>query len=251
MRFKKLFIASFLAMIMLGLPFTYANSLVSEVMVVNAESLEDDLDYEESRVENDNGVADYFKGFTPMTPEHLEVASETLSPITNFFGYIMGGGLVLLGGGLFLTTVLDLIYIGVPLTRGILYKGAQDDMQGGSMGSMGGYGGGYGGRMGQQKGLRNQLISDEAVQCSMLIGSGQQSAGGGMPGGYGGIQSPQNEMSTKSVILAYLKKRSVFLIVIAICMVILTSSVLLDTGINIALWAMKMIELVNNSIPTL
>ena len=64
-----------------------------------------------------------------------------------------------------------------------------------------------------------------------------------------GQQSQQG--GTKSIIMAYLKKRIFFVILFAVCTVILTSSILLGTGVNLAQWGMKLIEILNNSIPAL
>ena len=265
MGLRKIILPVALALTMLATPISmgtvnvYAESNIEDDLDVAA-PIEDNVISEDSVSSYDTGVADLFKNHRAMTPEQLEKASRNLSPLTNIIGSLIGIIMVVVCSGIFLITALDLLYIGIPPLRGILYKGAQDEMQGGMMGGYGGgyggYGGGYGGRMGgmgggAQRGLRFQLISDEAVQCSMLIGGGQQSAGGGMPGGYGGMamQIPQNEMSNKSVILTYFKKRIIFMIFFAICAVMLTSSIFLGTGINIAQWLTSMVELINNSIP--
>lgn len=253
LRLRKVLVSMVLSMAVLFIPFSVG--VGSSTVVVSASDLEDNLEeyssedtLEDDIQSEDNGVADLFKNHRAMTSEQLDAASRTLSPITNFIGYIIGGIMVLMVVGIFLITALDLLYIGVPPLRGILYKGAQDEMQGGGM--MGTYGRGMGGNV--QRGLRFQLISDEAVQCSQLIGGGQQSAGGGMPGGYmsNNYASPQNEMSNKSVILVYFKKRVIFMIFFAVCAVMLTSSIFLGTGINIAQWLTRMVNMINNFIPS-
>ena len=50
------------------------------------------------------------------------------------------------------------------------------------------------------------------------------------------MQGGQDQMSKKSVIGMYFKKRIFFMILLAICAIVLTSSVLLGTGVNLALW---------------
>lgn len=269
MSLRKLCVSLAISLTVLSVPFSpVLGSGGLGIVEVRAESgLDDDLSFE-STGENlgddiyeesgsyDTGVADLFKNHRPMTPEQLEEASMNLSPVTDIIGSAMGIILVLVCSGIFLITALDLLYIGFPPVRGLLYRGAQDEMQGGGM--MGGYGGmrgGYGGMGGMsggaQRGLRFQIISDEAVQCSQLIGGSQQSAGGGMPGGYGGMamNTPQNEMSNKSVVLVYFKKRVIFLVIFAICTVMLTSSLFIGTGVNLAQWLTNMVELFNESIP--
>lgn len=192
---------------------------------------------------DDSGVADFFKNHRSMSSEQLNKASETVSPITNIFGYLMGGLIALTSSAIFLITALDLLYIAVPPVRGVLYKSGGGSQ---SMG-MGGYG--MRGQMSQGGGKPFQLVSDEAVQCSASTGGSSQSMGMGGYGMQGGMQQQQG--GTKSVIMSYLKKRVVFIVLFAVCTVILTSSILLGTGVNIAQWGMKLIEILNNSIPTL
>lgn len=190
---------------------------------------------------NDNGVADFLKGQRPMKEEHLEIASEALTPLTNVIGNLMGGIIVITSALLFLITALDLLYITVPFLRGLLYKGGQQQQMGGGM---------YG-RQAQSQGSTFQLISDEAVQCAVLLGNSQQQpqmGGGGMYGGMMQQQQPK-DMPTKSVILTYFKKRLIFMIIFAICIVTLTTSLFLGTGVNLALWLTKLVNIVNTYIP--
>ena len=190
---------------------------------------------------NDNGIGDYLKNHKSMTSEQLEKASETVSPITNIFGYLMGGIIALTSGGIFLITAIDLLYIAIPPIRGILYKS-----EGSSSMGMGGYG--MRGQMSQSSGSKFQLVSDEAVLCVNAGAGSSQSMG---MGGYGMQGSMQQNAGGKSIISTYLKKRMIFIILFAICTVILTSSILLGTGVNLAKWGMKLIEILNNSIPSL
>ena len=216
----------------------------ANTITVQAEGLGDNL--ESNTVEDETGVIDFFKNHQSMTSDQLNKASETISPITNIFGYLMGGIIALTSSAIFLITALDLLYISVPPIRGLLYSGGSSQ----SMGM-----GGYGMRRGMQKssGKTSQWVSDEAVQCSALLGGSggsTQSMGMGGYGMQGGMQQQQSG-GTKSVILTYLKKRIFFIILFAVCTVILTSSILLGTGVNLAQWGMKLIEILNNSIPTL
>ena len=64
--------------------------------------------------------------------------------------------------------------------------------------------------------------------------------------GYGMQQGGQNNQSRGSVIKIFLGKRIMFIIFFAICLIILTSSALLGTGVNIAMWGLKLIGALNN-----
>ena len=207
--------------------------------------------------QDDQDVANWIKNQRGMTGEQLQVASETLSPVTNMFGYIVGGIVVLIFTGVFIITALDLLYITIPPIRNLLYKAGTDGTgayTGGGMAGgygMGGYGGMHGGMMGAggasggtQK--PTQWISDEAVMCASLLGGSSQAQNPGMMGG----QMQQQNVPMKSVLGTYFKKRIFFMILLAVSVIILTSSALLGTGVNLAKWGLKLIELVNGYIPS-
>lgn len=202
--------------------------------------------------EDDKSVADWIKNQRGMSGEQLNKASQTLSPITNLIGYVVGAAVALIFTGIFAITALDLLYIAIPPIRGFLYK-AGTDGTGAYTGGMpgGGYqrGYGYGGAGGASGGTAKptQWISDEAVACAAMIGGSAQATGNmGPVGGPGG--NPQN-VPIKSVIGTYFKKRISFLIVLVVSAIVLTSSVLLGTGVNLAQWVLKLIELLNSYIP--
>ena len=211
--------------------------------------------------EDDQNIADWIGNQRGFTSDQLETASDTLSPITNMIGYLIGAIFVLACAGVFLITALDLLYIAVPPIRNLLYKAGTDGTGAYTGGGMaGGYGRGMMGMgmagAGGAAGGTNkptQWVSDEAVQCAALMGgSAQAQNGGGMMGGgmYGGMQGqPQQQMSTKSVIGTYFRKRIFFMILLVLCVIILTSSALLGTGVNLALWGVKLIDMLNGYIP--
>ena len=132
----------------------------------------------------------------------------------------------------------------------------------GGYGMRGGYGmqGGMQGGQQQEYGLHRKWVSDEAIACVNLAQM-QNSAGqaqGGMPMGgmgmgmagmgmQGGMQQ-QPQAPTKSVIFEYLKKRAFFMVVLAICMVVLMSSVFTDCGINLAELGIKVLNKFNGEI---
>ena len=214
---------------------------------------------------NDQGVADWLKNQEGLTPEHLKKASGTLNPVVNLIGYLAGGIIILTVAGVTVITALDLMYIAIPPVRNILYKAGTD----GTGGYTGGYGaGGYGrgmhgmmGGMGAMgaggaaggTGKPTQWVSDEAVACAAMLGGSAQGQGmmGGMGamgygmGAMGGMQQPQQNVTTKSVIAMYFRKRLFFIVLFAICIIVLTSCAVMDCGVNLAEWILKIINMLN------
>lgn len=241
-----------------------------QITVYAAEDLGDNLGTSEensegmmggSVTEDDQEVGNWISNQRGMTGEQLNEASENLSFVTNFIGYVVGGIVILIFAGLFLITALDLLYITFPPVRNLLYKAGTDGTGAYTGGGMaGGYGrgmmsmgmAGAGGAAGGTN-KPTQWVSDEAVQCAALMGgSAQAQNGGGMMGGgmYGGMQGQaQQQMSTKSVIGTYFRKRIFFMILLVLCAIILTSSALLGTGVNLALWGVRLIDMLNGYIP--
>lgn len=242
-----------------------------QITVYAAEDLGDNLGTSEensegmmggSVTEDDQEVGNWISNQRGMTGEQLNEASENLSFVTNFIGYVVGGIVILIFAGLFLITALDLLYITFPPVRNLLYKAGTDGTGAYTGGGMaGGYGRGMMGMgmagAGGAAGGTNkptQWVSDEAVQCAALMGGSAQAANGagGMYGGgmYGGMQGQaQQQQSTKSVIGTYFRKRIFFMILLVLCVIILTSSALLGTGVNLALWGVRLIDMLNGYIP--
>lgn len=246
------------------LAFVGSNIVSYSTINVYAEDLDDLGENGGSDTYNDDtGVANFLKGNRAMNAEQLETASEKLSPFTNVIGYIIGGIISIVSVGIFLITAIDLLYIGIPFLRTFLYTPNTDGTGAMTGGRMGGYGmGRYGGMggMAQQPVKRRQWVSDEAVQCAALMGGSAATANqggyGGVYGGYGGMggmaqQNPAEAegMTTKSVILVYFKKRAFFIIIFTISTILLTSSLFVGTGVNLAQWIAKLIGMLNNSIP--
>lgn len=199
----------------------------------------------------DKGVSDWLKDQRGVNSKQLESATQTMSPITNIIGYITGGIIILTVVGVVAITALDLLYIAVPPTRNFLYKAGTDGT--GGYGRMGGMAMGAGGAA-QGSNKPTQWVSDEAVACAAMLGGSAQSAQGGMmPGmgmGYGamgamGAQQQQGQMKTKSVIAMYFKKRLFFLILLAVCIIVLTSSAIMNCGVNLAEWFLKIVNMLN------
>ena len=200
--------------------------------------------------QEDINVGNYIKNQRGMSTEQLNKASAVVSPLTNVIGYLIGAVIVIIMTGIFFVTALDLLYISIPFVRPLLYAPGTDGtgaMTGGRMPGYGGYGGGYGGYGGmpQQGGRvrKTQWVSDEAVQCAAMLGGSSGTEGMGMMSRVG--QPPQQQMSKGSVIKSYFIKRALFMVLLAVCIVVLTSSVLLGTGVNIANWGIKILDSLN------
>lgn len=224
--------------------------------------------------QDDNALAEYMRGYQPITEENMQFATETMSPLVKVLGNITGCIMVFTVAAIFLVTALDLCYIGVPFTRAFLNPQYASGVQAGGMpmGGMGmgmrsyGMGGmGMGGAGPQQNmpeaGLRRKWVSDEAVAIVAQYAAqpiGQNSAmgmGGGMMGGMGmgmgmpmGGGAPTPPPPTKIVIFEYFKKRMVFMVVFAIASTLLLSSLFTDCGLNIAELAVKGMNKLNGKI---
>ena len=84
-------------------------------------------------------------------------------------------------------------------------------------------------------------------QPPMMGGGMNPMMGGGMnmPGA-----SNQQPQSTKSVILTYFKKRTLFIVLFIVASIVLTSSLLTHSGINIAELLLKLLGKGNTMIST-
>lgn len=214
-----------------------------------------------------NAITDYVSGYNYTTEEQMQKASIFASPLTNVIGTITGFIVMVTVALVGLVTALDLLYIAVPFTRSFLNptQGGGAPAGGIPMGGMGmgrmGMGGmgmpQQGGAQPMEQGLRRRWVSDEALACVSMASQPAQPQGG-MPmggmgmGGMGGMgmqpQQPQQSQSTGSVITTYLKKRIIFLIVFAIALTLLLSSLFTDCGLNLAELLYKVVSKFNTSI---
>lgn len=219
---------------------TYDNSVNSSSTTSTTEQSSSVPDY------GQGSVSDYLKGYTPVTKGNMNKASSLASPIVNFIGRLIGLVCVITTAGVGLITALDLLYIAIPPVRGFLYEGAQ---QGGMPGGMPG-GMGMGGMQPQGGMHKIRWVSDEVVATvAMCQPQGQGGGMGmGMMAGGMGMQGAQQNMSTKSTISVYLKKRIFFLVLFAVASIVLLSTVFTDCGINVAALVMKVMAKVNGSI---
>lgn len=215
-----------------------------------------------------DSISDYMRGYNAVDDEDMAKANKMTNPITNFVGTLIGIIILLTDAFIFVTTAVDLMYIGVPFMRKYLAPGAEAQAGGGAMGGMGGMGGmgmrggmmgGMGGMGGGAQASPRKLISDEALMAVQTAGAGAQAGGGamggmgmggmGMMGGMGGMGGgAQQQQSTGSVIGAYLKKRIFFLIVFAVATTLLMSSVFMDCGLNLAQLGYKVMDMLNSGL---
>lgn len=215
---------------------------------------------------DDNPLTGYMKKYKPITEDNMKQAGVVANPIVSAIGTVTGFILLVVMAGVGLLTALDLAYISIPRLRPLLAPNAGGTQAGGMTSPMGGMGMGVhgrgmmgGGMMGgspQPSAGGHQWVSDEALASVAMAGASVQPAGGmppmgggmGMMGGGMMGGTPRQPVKQSSVIFTYLKKRVFFVILFAVALILLTSSVLLDCGINIAELSIKVFNKLNGNI---
>ena len=201
-----------------------------------------------------DALADAIRNTSTITDESMAKASKFSAPVLNFMNLISSTLLILTIGAIGVMTVLDLVFIAVPMLRSFMYPAYNQSVSGtapvgGMMTPMGGGFGGYGNRFGygggmaggamgaqaQPQSIRRQWISDEAVKAIGLavLQPAPQAQPMGMMGGAFQQQQPQQPTGGKSAIVEYLKHRSVFIVVFVVAAMLLTSSILTGFGLKI------------------
>lgn len=92
---------------------------------------------EDSGDDDAGAISDYLTGYTPVTQENMDNASTIAGPIASAIGTFVGGIFIVVEAAIFLVTALDLLYIGVPVTRSYLAPQQQQGGMGMGMGGMG------------------------------------------------------------------------------------------------------------------
>ena len=176
---------------------------------------------------DDAAIGDIIRNHRGTTAEQMATASNALSPFTNFCGTVVGGAIAFIYAGVFVITAADLLYISLPPLRPLLLKNQQGE------------------------GSKLQLISDEALSIVANGGNGGGSSSGGdmMGGGFGAQPQSSGSGKSSSKIVAYFKARFVFMIFLVITTMVLTSSVIMGTGVNLAEWGLKLLQSFNDFIP--
>lgn len=161
-------------------------------------------------------VGDLF-GQAGVDQESIETAQEYIRPFAKIMNLIMAVILGITSLLMMFVSVLDLFYMAFPPVRDLLDGGGNGQQQmGRGRGSRGM--GGMGMQQQQQPvggGLSalGRWVSDEAIAASV------------------DAQTP-----FKSMILSYLKKRSLFLLIFGVCVILFTSTVFSNLGIKIGIW---------------
>lgn len=214
-----------LVMGMMGISSILNNPL--SVLAGNLDGMESGGTGSSSLNADDAAIGDIIRNHRGTTAEQMATASNTLSPFTNFCGTVVGGAIAIIFAGVFVITVADLLYISLPPLRPLLLKNQQGE------------------------GSKRQLISDEALSIVANGGNGGGSSSGGdmMGGGFGAQPQSSGSGKSSSKIVAYFKARFLFMIFLVIATMVLTSSVIMGTGVNLAEWGLKLLQSFNDFIP--
>lgn len=208
-------------------------------------------------------VTDSLKNFNLLNDENMAKANKIASPLVNAIGYLVGILIVAFPAIQIAISAIDCYYLGVAFTRkyldgsnggkqlvsdeaikALMLSGAQtmqdaQQMAGGQIpmsGAMFGRGGvgAYGRPMG---GFGSPMGGFGSPMGSPMGGYGNPmgSPMGMSPMGANGQQEqPQPKPNKKLAITIYFKMRIVFVVVSFVALIVLTSSLLLGFGINIA-----------------
>lgn len=223
------------------------------IMVIPVMAAADDLDGltggDTTTTQADAGaLGDYLKGYQPIDDGNMKEAQSVAKPLTNLIGNAVGVIVLLVGAGIFFVTACDLAYIAIPFTRPLLtsrYQIVSDEaiqtVQGGMQGGMNGMQGGMGSPMGSMGGMYGGGMGSPMGGMASPMGSpmGGMNGMNGMNGG---------QMSVKSAISQYFKKRTVFIVIFTIAAILLTSSALTGVGVNLAALLFKVIDKFNRII---
>lgn len=215
-----------LVMGMMGIFSSILNNPLS-VLAGNLDGMESGGTGGSSLNADDAAIGDIIRNHRGTTAEQMATASNALSPFTNFCGTVVGGAVAIIYAGVFVITVADLLYISLPPLRPLLLKNQQGE------------------------GSKLQLISDEALSIVANGGNGGGSSSGGdmMGGGFGAQPQSSGSGKSSSKIVAYFKARFLFMIFLVITTMVLTSSVIMGTGVNLAEWGLKLLQSFNDFIP--
>ena len=212
---------------------------------------------EEKKEKTENtakAIGDMFEN-VGVDEEAVKQANEFLRPFAVILNKIMAIILGITSMLMMFVTVLDLLYMAFPPVRDLLDGGTSGNqqMQGrnrgmygmrGQMGIPGAFNSGMvdGAGMGMQQAPQRQAVggglsavgrwvSDEAMAACI------ESKGGPMGAGPGPV---------KSMLFSYMKKRSLFLIMFGVCVVLFTSTVFTDLGVRVGIWLLNLLIGIGN-----
>lgn len=188
--------------------------------------------------ENDDaGISNMLRNQHPVTKDSMTRAQNGVAPLVRMISGFISLILVLLSVWIFAQTAIDLVYLAVPFSRGMLNPGMAAG--GAAMGAMStgmGMGMGMGGGAQVSGNGGKKWVSDEAEQALNEGQAGSVGAANGAMGmnmGMGMGMAPQQN-KPKNVLGIYLKKRVGFMILFAISLVVLFCTVPLTIGTTTA-----------------
>ena len=210
----------------------------------------------DNSVQRTGAVADFVDSLTSsdnyLTGKDMVKAQKTLSPVTSIVGYLLGVALLILNIGCLFYTMFDLLALVIKGLRPFLAShnlisdemtallgtsGAPQGMQGAQGGyGVGGYGvGGYG--------VGGYGVGGYDTMNGMNGANGM----GGMNGA-AGMNQQGTQQGTKEILVTYLKKRAFFYVLLMISFILLTSSVFMNCGLNIAKLAYNAMSTINGKL---
>lgn len=184
---------------------------------------------------DDAGISNMLRNQHPVTQDSMARAQNGVAPLVRMISGFISLILVLLSIWIFAQTAIDLVYLVVPFSRGMLNPNmaASGGAAMGAMGAGAGMGMGMGGAQVSGNGGK-KWVSDEAEQALNEGQAGSVGAANGAMGmGMGMGMAPQQN-KPKNVLGIYLKKRIGFMILFAICLIVLFCTVPLTIGTTTA-----------------
>lgn len=183
--------------------------------------------------ENDDaGISDMLRNQHPVTKDSMARAQNGVAPLVRMISGFISLILVLLSVWIFAQTAIDLVYLVVPFSRGMLNPNMAS---GGTMGGMSmGMGMGMGGGAQVSGNGGKKWVSDEAEQALNEGQAGSVGAANGAMGMSMGMGMASQPNKPKNVLGLYLKKRIGFMILFAICLIVLFCTVPLTIGTTTA-----------------
>lgn len=189
-----------------------------------------------------SGISNWVRDYDAVTDENMAIANQQTSWLQSLVGNLIGVGII----GVFLAlstfTVLDLLAIVAPPIRPSLTgqmggrQWVSDECMRAISEGLGGAGGASAG------GMKSPMGGMGSPMGGMGMGSPMGGMGMGSPmGGMNNMQQGSQGGSKKNTVFAYFRHRLFAIVLIAICAVVLTSSVITGCGINIAQLFLKII----------
>lgn len=217
-----------------------------------------------------SGTYEVLYGQTAITQEDAKEAARLAAPVVKVIRIAMSLILAILPVLMLFSSIVDIVCLTIsPLRKAIMTTsddggagagGAGMGMGGMGMGGMGmggmGMGGMGGGAAAAPMGFAAkiaQFASKEAQETAREC-SGAPAAGGaggmgmGGMGGYGGMGMGMGGMgggaaaaapSPKNLLITYFKKRTVFLVVFGVCVVVFSCTAFTDLGLQLGAWIVE------------